>query len=219
MSTIDPQAVPFWANTEDDTHCFQASCRMMLGYFLPNREFSWQELEKLSAKKANMSTWPQKMLLSFDALGFDVMLIEGFDGRAFIARGEQYLIDEFGRETAEWQIRNSDIDQERVLYQEAYDAGVRIETRIPGVEDIIELMGRGYLVSPVINSHALNEKPGYSGHSVVILSADDTSVSLHDPGLPPMANRTVSRELFEHAWASPNETAKSLMAIKPKEKS
>lgn len=42
--------VPFFANTADDTHCVQTSFKIMLKFFLPNRDFGWEELDKLSHK-------------------------------------------------------------------------------------------------------------------------------------------------------------------------
>jgi hypothetical protein len=58
------QAVPFFANTPDDTHCFQAVIRGILKYFLPDRKFSWEELDRMSAQKPGMATWPQQMLIN-----------------------------------------------------------------------------------------------------------------------------------------------------------
>ncbi len=42
--------VPFFANP-DDTHCFQACIKMMFAYFEPEKEFSFDYLDKLSGKK------------------------------------------------------------------------------------------------------------------------------------------------------------------------
>jgi len=211
--------MPFYANTEDDMRCFQATTRMVLGYFLPERNFDWEELDEMSNHHEGLSTWPQKMLTELAGLDFDVKLVEGFDGRDFIRRGEQYLIDAFGAETAQWQIKYSNIDEERQFYQLAYDRGVNIENRLPDLDEMAEQLADDYAVICTVNSRKLNNQPGYVGHSVVILSINDNEVVLHDPGLPPQPERHVSRELFEQAWADPNENAKNYIAIKPKEQS
>lgn len=49
--------IPFYSNTSDDTHCLQACLKMLLKYFYPNEEYSWEELDKLTGKKEGMWTW------------------------------------------------------------------------------------------------------------------------------------------------------------------
>jgi len=211
---IDPAKEPFYSNTGDDTHCFQAGIRMILGYFLPDREFSWEELEQLSAKVEGLATWPEQMLINLRKMGFAVTMVEGFDGRAFIKDGAQYLKDTFGEEIAAWQIKNSDLPQEQRLYQEAYDTGVDIQTRIPSLEDIKTFQQQDYLVAVTVNSRKLDGKEGYTGHFVVILSIDDKEVLLHNPGLPARQAEHVPLEQFMNAWTDPNETARNFIAIK-----
>ena len=107
------KTVPFYGNTPDDTHCFQAAFRMIFKYFLPDREFSWEELEKMSAKVEGLGTWPSAMLIQAQKMGFDVITVEGFDAKAFIEEGANYLRQAFGEETGAWQVTNSDIPQEQ----------------------------------------------------------------------------------------------------------
>lgn len=205
---------PFFANTPDDKHCFQAAFRMILKYFLPDRNFSWQELEKMSAMLPSKATWPQQMLINLKNLGFDVVQIEGFDGHAFIQDGEDYLRRAFDKQTADWQINNSAIDQERRIYQEAYDTGVKIENRVPDLNDVKQFLDNGYLVVCLVNSRSLNGQEGYIGHSVVVYDVDAEYVTFHDPGLLPREARQERREKFVSAWAYPNDEAKAMTAIR-----
>lgn len=41
--------VPFYPNTPDQTHCVQAGIKIVLKSFLPDRDFSMEELEKLTS--------------------------------------------------------------------------------------------------------------------------------------------------------------------------
>ena len=50
--------VPFYTNTSDDTHCYQAGLKMILKYFIPDKDFSWEELDKFTAKVEDLWTWP-----------------------------------------------------------------------------------------------------------------------------------------------------------------
>jgi hypothetical protein len=209
--------VPFYPNDETNKHCFQATIHMVLGYFMPEHDFTMNELVRLSGSVDGMATWPSRMLLELDGMGFDIVMVEGFDGRDFIKRGAEYLRDTFGGDTAEWQIANSDIEKERSDYQQLYDRGIDLEKRIPDLEDIRRYMSDGYLVKCTVNSRRLGGMNGYVGHSVLVLSVSDDGVELHNPGLPACPNQKVSSETFNAAWAYPNDSAKSLIAVRPKE--
>jgi hypothetical protein len=212
--------VPFFSNQPDDIHCFQASIKMILKYFLPNRDFSWEELEKMSAitsKKDDPVTWTQPMLLHLAELGFEVALVEEFDAEAFITEGEGYLRRAYSKENAEWQIARTDIPQEQEAYRKLLgNDAIAYENRTPDIEDIREYLLRGYLVQVTINHSKLNGEEGNKGHSIVVISADDINVVFHDPGLPGQENRVESVADFQAAWTDPHTNTK-LVAIKYKE--
>ncbi len=210
--------VPFYPNDETEMHCFQASMQMILGYFMPEREFTIDELVKISGSVPGMSTWPSRMLIELDKMGFDVVMIEGFDGHNFIARGADYLRDAFGGATAEWQIANGDIPKEQRDYVELFETKADIQTRIPTMDDVKRYIDDGYLVACNINSRKLKGLGGYVGHRVVILGVGGSDIELHNPGPPPLPNQKVSHADFEAAWASPNDDAKEMIAIRRRDK-
>jgi hypothetical protein len=205
--------VPFYSNTSDNTHCYQAALKMVLKYFTPAQEYSWEKLEKITAKVEGLWTWPLATLIWLTDQGFTVKNIEVFDYKKFIEQGDQYLLDEFGREVGQSQINHSDISQEQRLSK---DFLKRIATvkEIPTLNDIKMLLEQGFLLICNINSSAINQKEGYSGHAVVVKGFEDGFLFLHDPGLPGLENRKVPFELFERAWAYPNDRAKNIIAIK-----
>lgn len=207
-------SVPFYANTPDDTHCFQASFRMILKYFLPERDFSWEELEKMSAKQPGLSTWPQQMLLNLHHMDFDIVMIEGFDGPAFAREGAGYLKRTFGEKVAEWQIMNSDIPAEQEIYKRLLSTNVKIEVRQPDLDEFKTFLDDGYLITCTVNSRRLNHRTGYVGHSVVVYAIDAATVTFHDPGSPAHEARQVTRDEFIQAWADPNDNARGLIAVK-----
>lgn len=209
--------IPFYSNTPDDTHCFQASLRMILKYFLPEREFTWKQLEKMTAKKPDLWTWQLAGILWMQENGFDVRNREVFDYHRFIHEGDEYLLREFGKEVGSAQIKNSDIKQERSLSKK-FVQSVAIEKEVPAIADMQRLFQEGFLMIININSSVLNKKPGYTGHSVVITGFSESTITFHDPGLPPMPNRSVPTALFETAWGYQNENAKTLVAFRPKKK-
>jgi len=205
--------IPFYGNTPDNTHCFQAALKMIFKHFWPDRDYSWEELEKITAKKEGLWTWPMAGLVWMSTQNVEIKNIEVFDYERFIQDGSKYLVDEFGQEVADIQIAHSDIEQEQRLSAE-FLKRVKVTKTIPTIEDIKKLLMNGYVLICPINSRQLNQKPGYSGHTVVVKGFDDSSLTINDPGLPPLENRKVSFDEFERAWAYPNDRAKNIMAFK-----
>lgn len=205
--------IPFYPNTPDDTHCFQAVLRMVLKYFLPHEEYTWKELDKMTAKKEGLWTWPMAALLELRRKGFEIASVEVFDYGRFAREGPDYLYEFLGDEVAQAQVEHSDIQQERRLARE-FVQEVGVDKRIPSMTDIVTMMNDGYLVTCNVNSHALRNRPGYAGHYVLITGYGDSELVLHDPGLPPLKNRAVSAEVFERAWQYPNKTAKNVTGMR-----
>lgn len=207
--------VPFFANTSDDLHCYEASLRMILKFFQPDREYSWEEMETITGKKEGLWTWPQQGMLWFQEHGFDVVNIETFDYPRFVETGVNYLFELYGEEGAKEQLAHCDIPAEIEICKQFYKE-VKTELRLPTWNDIKHLLEKGYLLGCLINSAALNNISGYVGHFVVIKGITDSTLILHDPGLPPQENRIVTYQTFERAWANPDENTKNIAAFKLK---
>ena len=186
---------------------------MVLKYFLPDNDYSMEELEKFSAKKKDLYTWASQALLNLYAMGFDIVDIDLFDIDEFVRTGEKYLLKKYGAEMGNVQIQNSDIAQERRLYGEYQKLGIH-EYRIPSTADITKLLDEGYLVCCNVNSYALNDEKGYEGHFVVVYSYDKEGLLLHDPGLPPRPHRKVTYEVFSKAWEYPNKEARNILGLR-----
>lgn len=208
------RAVPFYANTPDDTHCFQACLRMILKYFLSDKEFDWQELDKISAKVEGLWTWPTAGLLWLQEHGFVVHDVSSFDYKRFANESEAYLVEHAGRHKAAVSIAYSDMPQEIALAKKFLKQAQSVELRIPSISEMEVYLDKGYLVCCQINLRALNDKPGYSGHFVLLIGYDKDTFTLHDPGLPSHEGRVVTKSQFEKAWAYPNDAAKNYFAVK-----
>ena len=142
-----------------------------------------------------------------------------FDCQRFVDAREAYLVEFMGEATAQAQIENGDIPQERQLMQEAINIVGLPEMKEPKVSDLRQCLREGYLPFVNLNSHALDGIDGYSGHYVLVLDAGDTRVRFHDPGLPARESRTERRDRFEAAWAFPHRKMKSVTAVRPRKRS
>ena len=189
--------------------------KSILKYYLPNQEFTFEELDKLSGKKDGLWTWAQRAKINLLKMGFKIVEIENWDIDEFVNSGKVYLIKRYGKEVAEVQTTHSDLDEARIDYEE-YGKYKILENKIPTFEDIKRLLDEGYLVCCNVNSKALNKKEGYSGHFVTVIGYENKHLFLHDPGLPAQKNRKVSLIDFKKAWAFPDNNAQNLTAFRLK---
>lgn len=193
------ETIPFFSNTADNSHCFQAALRMVLKYFEPEKNYSFEELDKLTAKVKDLWTWPLAGILSFVNNNYDVVILDAFDYAAFSEKGEEYLIRLFGKEVANEQIKNSNIKQEVKFTKKLLAKKIIINPK-PSLTTAKKLIKDGYLVIFNVNSQALNNKNGYVGHFVVVYKIDNDFIYFQDPGLPPVRNRKETIEKFNEAW-------------------
>jgi hypothetical protein len=206
--------VPFIANTSDNLHCFQAALSMVVKYFYPVNNYTFDELDRFTEKLEGKSTWPQAGLIWMNENGFEVKNIEVFDYEEFIKTGADYLYKLYGKEAGDYQTKTSDIPKEQKKSQE-FIKEIKTEFRVPQANDLISLLKDGYLPICLVNAFGFTrDKKGYSGHMVVIIGYDEKGFYIHDPGLPPLKERYVTFDVFERAWADPDEKAQNVMAFR-----
>ncbi len=207
--------VPFFSNTNDGTHCFQAALGSVIKYFEPEKKITMDELDVISAKVPGKWTWPTAAMLWMLENGYELILIEDFDYNLFAEKGEEYILEKCGKEVGEAQIKNSVIAREKKLARQFAKFDL-VEQRLPSFEDIKRLLDDGYLIICNVNASALNNQKGYSGHFVVVYECQENQLTIHDPGLPPKPSIRVSFEDFEKAWAYPSVNEKNILAIRKK---
>lgn len=213
---MDSKSIPFLENP-DNTHCFQCVLGMIQGYDFPDKTRTIEELVEFTGKKPGLWTWPTRGMVEMQQLGYEVVNWREFDYQAFASQGGDYLLERWGQEKGQAQIEHCDLVYEM---ENARQLASVLHTRqsLPTWEDIMDLVGDGFLVVCNVNSKALNGNPGYSGHFVLIYSIDDEKVEMHDPGPPAFQSRLVTRTDFSRAWEYPDEKGRNLMAFKLKEK-
>lgn len=207
--------VPLVSNSPDDpTRCMQACMAMVLGYFMPKRQFSMNELDMHSGKKPGKATWPMAALLWMRELGFEVVNIEACNYARLITERDWYLVAMYGEEVATWAIRNSDMEQVYADASAFISGSIKSMVRLPTVGDIKEYLTQGYLCICWVNSKALHKRPGLSGHFIVATGCTDEGLFYNDPGLPAAAHCFVANGDMEYAWSTPSEQTKTVMAFR-----
>ncbi len=190
--------VPFYSNTKDNTHCVQACFKSILKFFLPGRNFSFKTLDQMSKKAEGKGTWFIPMYIELKNLGFDILEIYDFDYQRFYKEGEKYLRKVLSEEQVDWYLAKSNLLAVKNSLPEFLDL-IKPALRKATIKDFEELLSQGYLIISDVNYYAIQEKPGYASHAVVVFGFDDENLYLHDPGLPPRKNVNVSKKLFQKA--------------------
>jgi hypothetical protein len=186
---------------------------MVLKQFLPEKDFTWEELDTITAKAPDMWTWPTASILWLRKYGFNVQIAEDFDYEAFAKKGEQYLIGMFGKEVATEQVKHSNMQQE-IEFARQFAAIAKPKRHLPDLQEIKQRLDNDYLVICVVNSRKLNNRAGYAGHFILITRHNKFGFFAHDPNAKP--DRFITFEDFEAAWADPSDVAKNYIAVTKK---
>lgn len=182
--------VPFYENTEDNTHCFQAAIRMVLKYFFPDEEYSFDQLDELTHKPKDKWTWPMAGLTFMTEHNLEVIHISDLDYARFGKEGRTYLKDFLPAKNMKMQEERSDLDLAQIDASEYSRSLVNRKNRPPKYTDLIQLVNDGYLLIAYVNRK----------HFVVVYHVTPESVELHNPGLPPEKSVTTTRNEFKLIW-------------------
>lgn len=178
--------------------------RSALEYFT-KKPYTWEELERLTGYKPDRAAWTVKIWTEL-ADDFDIRMIEGFDYQRYFDEGESYLHTFLRPEEVEWQLAKSNLADIRPLIP-AFLEKVDYQMKRPSLKDIDDMLAEDYLVSVQLNSKALNDEEGYSAHMVLVHDSDGDEYIIHDPGLPPVKNRRVKKDLLFRAMGGDNNTS------------
>ena len=84
------QTPRFYSNP-DDSHCMVCCLRMGFEYFHPDKAWTLEELNRLIGKKEGKYTWFSRAYVETAVLGFETVIHDSFDYRAFAREPESYL--------------------------------------------------------------------------------------------------------------------------------
>jgi len=187
----------------DNTHCFQACLKMVLKYFFPEKNFTFEELDKLSDKPKDKWSWSCAALAELKNMKLKVKHYSTFDYNNFVKNGAKYIRKTYEKEIAEKMIEMSDINSEIENAKDMIKEDI-FELKELTFEDIEKWFKENYTILLLINSKIINNETGYSGHFVVLTNFDKDSVFINDPSIKHGSkNRKVNKDLFIKAWIFP----------------
>lgn len=187
---MQQKKVPFYPNTADNTHCFQAALRMLLKYYFPDEEYSWEQLERLTHKPEGKWTWAFSGLAYMKKKGLEVIHQSTMDYILFARDGRDYLQSYFTPQNLAVQDQYTDLDAAQADAKDYIDSGVEIRNTYPTYEDLQKFYDDDYLLICYVNKK----------HFVVVYCVTDNDVYLHNPGLPPAESQRMLKEAFTTIW-------------------
>lgn len=193
--------MPFFPNTRDNTHCYQATLRMILKKIYPKRNFSYRELEKVFDKPKGKYSWTPAAAVNLKKSGLNTKIVSPFDYKKFSRDGRRYIMKFYSKEAADVQIKMSNIESEMENARKMVRRGLYSKDKVK-LNDLEKFLKSGWFVIAQVNSRALSRKSGYSGHAVTILGTSRKYIYFHDPGgkFTPRPNRRVSKKIFVKAF-------------------
>lgn len=207
--------IPFYENSKDDTHCFQACLKSILKFYFPKKNYSFKYLDRATAHKKNKWTWNSAVFLFLEKFGFEIINIEDFDYAKFARLGEQYLKRIWIDEVFQTQKKFSDLKNEQKLAKKLIkNKKIKLLKRPATISDIKKLFIKNYIILVNINPFILNKKKGYSSHIVIITDMNKSKITFHDSGLPPQKNRKAPIKLFLKAMEYPYKEDASIIALR-----
>jgi hypothetical protein len=192
--------VPFYPNHPNGMYCVLAVYRSLFDYFF-DEKVTFETLEKKARAEQGKAVWHLILDIELAKRGVRIVNIETIDYWRLYKEKEIYLKNLYDTQTAEYYLTESNIIN---LYDiiPKYLEHVTHVTKEPTVDDIDNLLAKGYIIGAEINSRILNNKPGFSLHYVLIQKGNEGAYVVHDPGLPPIENRIVSRDELEKSLAN-----------------
>jgi hypothetical protein len=194
--------IPFYPNSKDNSHCYQAVLKMVLKYYYPKETYSFDRLNAATNHRTGLWTWNSAGLMYLATRGSEVLNIENFDYAKFGHKGATYLRSIWSNDVYKVQREHCDLKTEKSFaLRLSRHPKVKLLQRRATINDIRRLVTSGYLVMPTINPRVLDHMKGYSSHLVLVTNITAKYIWFHDPGLPSAPNRKVSIALFRKAFA------------------
>jgi len=209
---------PFYENF-DNTHCAQCALRSIMGYFEPEKEWTWEELDAFTGKEPDKWTWQYRGQINMAQRGYHVIAIHTEDIGEFLNFGiYETMVKTLGREAADMQRKMVDLDsviEDLKTFRKLTDSGKIVhELRVPTVEDMRRLLGEGYLLDCALNSRKMYGREGYASHVVAVYGIDVDHVYFHESNKPGRPETKMPIEQFVAACCDPTPHQWAIAAYK-----
>ncbi len=207
MITLD--VLHFVDETKDNKRCVQACLKMILKYFLPQKDFNWKQLDKITHKIPKKGTWWFAFYPELVKLGFEVATYRDANYfRNLMKHGLKYLYVAHPKRIADWYIKHSNIKNVMHLIPKVLKE-IKFNSKRASFKDVELRLNNDYLLMSDIISRAIYHRTGFVSHAVVITGIDAKNIYINDPANKAGKSVAVPRKIFHVAWHD-----RSLVAFK-----
>lgn len=177
--------IPFFGN-HDNRSCVQCCYRMMLSYFYPQKNWSQSDMDEFCGASPGKYTWMFKPLTGMINLGLNLVVYSNLNTQEFLASPVEYMIQKYGSEGAKVNIENTDMDKVLAQAKDYVESPeyhrIKRYSHSYTINMVKQLLDDGYLLLTWVNSRALNNLSGYSGHYILMHDHEPGVLIAHDPG-------------------------------------
>ncbi len=181
--------VPFYKSIKD-TDCGPLALRMALAYFGENHTF--EDISKQERQLETGLVWSVGIARASKIFGFKTKLVStnNFSHEEDIDYYKQYSNDS-GKIVL------------KELSDEIKKIGVEIEERNISLEELLKHVSRNSIPILLVNWFVIANRPGFSGHFLLITGYDKENIYVHNPGIAnARAHLSIKKEIFVRAWES-----------------
>lgn len=203
--------IPFFKQT-DSGNCLQTNLKIALKYYYPEKDYSFEELDKATGRTEGKWTWTSQALRFLTDEGLNSYYYSTTPYFDILEKGEDLIIDYYGETDGNIMIQHTDFDS---LYASIYDLGRsdRYENRKLSFHEVETEFEKGNFIIILLDRSILQGGSAYTGHFFTITAINSTHVVAHDTAGTP--NKVIDKETFIKAWNAPG-TDNDIIIIKGK---
>lgn len=181
-------------------YCVLAVYRSLYDYFF-DEKLSFEELEKMARAEKGKAVWHLLLDIELAKRGIEIVTVEKTDYQKLFEGKEVYIKSLYNKQTVEYYLTKSNVVKLFDVIPQYLKLVSNIK-RQPTTRDVDNFLNKGCIIGAEINSRILNKRPGFALHYVLIHKKVGDSYFMHDPGLPPVENRKVSKSDLEKSFAN-----------------
>jgi hypothetical protein len=195
--------IPFYIT--QGRRCAQAAMRSVLGARIPGRDFSYEELDKLTLHNEEEATSTPQIAFGFLQLGVKFEYFMKPNGINCVL-GENFVdyLREFYGENAKYLLRKINVDSLRQSVIKLVESKSIFElSEKPKISKLEEMLDNNKIPLCLVDYNVLigSENLKIEGHYIVITGSNKDHIFYHDSGpKEPTANKLALKERFLEAW-------------------
>jgi hypothetical protein len=189
--------IPFFKQT-DSGNCLQTNLKIVLKYYYPERDYSFEELDDKTGRTQGKWTWTSQAIEFLANEGLDVYYYSTTPYSKILGGGGEFIKEYYGEQDGKIIIEHTDFDALYSSIRTLNNSG-RYANQKLNFSIIEQEFRKGSIILMLIDRNVLvNPELGYAGHFVTITEINSTHVIFHDTvGVP---NRAVDKDKFLEAW-------------------